>query len=116
MILVYSTDISIAFKDKLGLYKIKNITLFDLHTLSQLFPITDFKMQDKEVNFSVKCPICDNNHLYRYTINEFIKKEMIIGGCEDIGKPIFVFGNQFKVLRFIDRYNEINKKIYAMLQ
>lgn len=113
--MVYGTNISIAFKDELGLYKIENTTLFQLSTMSRVFPVKDYKVQGKEISFKVKCPICDEYHHYIYHVNDLMRREIIIGGCETTSTPIFVLGNRIKVLNFINRYNEVNKQIYAML-
>jgi hypothetical protein len=115
MILVCNTDICIAYKNKLGVYKIKNISLFNLNNIVEILPVESFRKQGREISFSIKCPICDEKHSYSYCIGDVLKRQMIIGGCEITSKPVFIFGNTIKVLGFIEKYNEVNRKIYAML-
>jgi hypothetical protein len=113
--LVYNTDVCIAYKNKQGVYGFDHTSMFNLYDISKRFPIEGFKKQGKTIRFEVKCSICDEKHIFEYQINDLINREMIIGGCEVVNKPILVLGKPMKVLNFIRKYNEINKEIYAML-
>jgi hypothetical protein len=112
MVLVYNTDICIAYKDRLGIYKFDNATIFNLY---KSYPLGSFERNGKNLRIVMKCPICDEEHVFEYHINDLLKRKMTIGGCELVNKPIFVFGSPAMVLSFIKRNNEINKMIYAML-
>lgn len=113
--LVYNTDICIAYKDERGVYKFDHTSIFNLYNISKKLPVESFNKNGKSIRFTVKCSMCDGEHSYEYQINELMKHEMIIGGCEVLNKPIFILGKPMKVLNFIKQYNKINKEVYVML-
>lgn len=114
--MLLDTDISIALKNHYGQYEIREISLFELDKIKNKFPNFEAKFnRNKEVNFRLKCPLCGEYHYYSYSINELLKRDMLIGGCEVFGMPIFFIGNGRKVHQRINKYNQINKSIYAMI-
>lgn len=116
MVLLIDTDISIALKNLYGEYEIKEISLFELGKLRSGFPSLEVILnRNKEINFRIKCPLCGEYHYYNYNIKDLLKKDMLIGGCEILGMPIFYIGNCSKVYQRISKYNKINKAICAMI-
>lgn len=114
--MLLNTDISFALKNTLGEYDIKDISIFELENLNKKF--SGFKIslnRNKEVNIRIKCPLCGEEHNYFYSINDILNREMIIGGCEVLGMPLFYMGNKFKVLQRISKFNEINRNRWAMI-
>ncbi|MCY6355503.1 hypothetical protein [Clostridium sp. ZS2-4] len=108
--------ISVAFKNYSGQYDLKKISIFEIVDMSKYFDVVDtVYTNNKEIEVKVKCPICREYHYYTYKINELIKGAMVIGGCEKVGSPIFFIGKTEKVEEKINKYMEVNKKIYAML-
>lgn len=108
--------ISIAFKNSYEQYEVKRISLFNVVDVNKYFrSINCRKISSKHVEIAVKCPVCNDDHYYVYNINDFVKRTMIIGGCEKTGSPIFYIGNVDKVEEQINKYIEIRKKIYAMI-
>lgn len=106
----------IAFKNYFGQYEIKKFSLFQLEKVCEEF--ANFKicfMKNKEILINVKCPICNEIHNYSYSIDELFKRELLVGGCEIMGTPLFYIGNKKNVEEHALKYNEINKKIYAMI-
>jgi hypothetical protein len=115
LILVYNTDISIAFREKTGNYNKINASIFRLKDIMKKAPVTEMKVQlGKQISFKAKCSVCGEVHTYVYSAHDVMKREMTIGGCETTGKPIMFIGRENKINNIVDRYNEINKKIYAM--
>ncbi|WP_127837046.1 hypothetical protein [Clostridium prolinivorans] len=114
--MLLTTDISIALKNHYGQYEIKEISLFELNKLKNSFLNLDVRLnKNKEVSFRLKCPLCGEYHYYKYNINEILKRDMVIGGCEILGMPLFFIGDCRKVNWRIKKYNQINKSIYAMI-
>lgn len=114
--MLLDTIISIAFKNSLGQYDVKRISIFEINSISIYFNCSHVAwINNKEVEFKIECPICGECHYYYYNIMEFVKGSMIIGGCEKVGYPIFFIGNSEKVEEKINKYNEVNRNIYEMI-
>lgn len=114
--MVIDSVISVAFKNYIGQYDLKRLSIFDITSMSKYFELVNgVCTNNKEIEVKVKCPICGEYHYYTYGISELIKGAMVIGGCEKIGSPVFFIGKTEKVEEKINKYIEVNKKIYAML-
>lgn len=114
--MVIDSVISVAFKNYIGQYDLKKLSIFEITSMSKYFELVNgVCTNNKEIEVKVKCPICGECHCYIYGISELIKGTMVIGGCEKVGSPIFFIGKTEKVEEKINKYIEVNKKIYAML-
>lgn len=114
--MVLNTDLSIAIKDDYGQYDIKKFSLFRLEKLNSGFSSLEVKViRNKYVVFKLECPLCGEFHYYKYSINEFVKRKMIIDGCEKLGSPLFFIGNKPEVEQRINKHREVKKQIYAMI-
>lgn len=114
--LLINSKISFALKDVYGQYKIKEIFIFEIEEINKSFPYMQINSRgNKELSFSMKCPLCTETHIFKYNINEFFKREVVIGGCETLGIPLFYIGNQHKVHERIKRFNEFKSATYAMI-
>ncbi|MDP4088937.1 MAG: hypothetical protein Q8930_06660 [Bacillota bacterium] len=114
--MLYNTELKIAVKDTDSRYNTMDISIFELANSVEHLPNFQSSItRSKEVSVKVKCPICGECHENRYKLNDLIKKQMIIGGCESTGIPIYFVGKPLKVTKYISRYNEINSAVYAML-
>lgn len=110
------TDITIAMKKGNGNYDIKDITLFDMLNFKDLK--NGFKIDDsstKEAIINVKCPVCGENHDYKYKISDMLSRNIIIGGCENYGVPIFYVGKKKNILQRVNRYKQIKQEVLAMI-
>lgn len=113
--MLFNTDISIALKNFEGFYDLETFSIFETNKISENFTSLEIKNCNKIISFKVRCPHCGKYHNYKYSINEFIKKELIVGGCEILGLPLFYMGNYNKVNKKVSRHNNINKQLYAMI-
>lgn len=114
--MILNTLISIAFKNMDDEYDIKEISLFEIDKISKSIPDLDIKInKNREVNIKLKCRLCDAWHYYEYNLNELLKRDMTILGCETYGRPLVIIGNTNKVKEFVCNYKEVNRKIYAMI-
>lgn len=113
--MIINTNIAIAFRGIYGNFNFNEITLFDLGNVNG--QIKNFKMlkNNKEVVITTKCPVCSKYHCYKYSLSELRSKSLIIGGCEEIGIPVFFIGKSSNVKQRISSYNKINKEILAMI-
>jgi len=107
--------VSAAFKNSLGQYDVKRIYIFNIADINKYFKHIEINFfPKKEIHLNVKCPMCGEKHCYSYDIANIINGSMVIGGCENIGYPIFFIGDKEKVEEKINKYKEVNEKIYAM--
>ncbi|MDP4143460.1 MAG: hypothetical protein Q8936_03110 [Bacillota bacterium] len=114
--MLFNTSVAIALKNSVGQYGIRQITLFQLEKINTLFDNFQAKVvKNKDIVFKVKCPLCGQYHYYRYNFYDLMKREMVIGGCENLGVPVFFIGKEDKVIEKVNKYIEVNKKICAML-
>ncbi len=114
--MLYNTELKIAVKDIDNRYNSVDISIFELDSSRKHLPNFQSKIiKAKEIRVKVKCPICGECHESKYGLSDLIKKQMLIGGCEITGTPIYFVGTPLKVNKYINKYNEINNKIYAML-
>ena len=114
--LLYDTNLSLALKNEIGQYEVREFILFEINNSSIKFEKIHIKYtKNKEIRFKVKCPICNKYHYYTYSLDNFFKREMIIGGCDLLGEQIFFIGKTKKVYERINKYMEIKNKVYAML-
>jgi len=114
--LLFNTGVSIAFKNACDQYEIEQFSLFEIEKVNSRFASMKVKNnRNKEIQFKVKCPLCGEEHHYNYSISEFVKRDMIIGGCEALGVPLFYIGDREKVDKRIKRYREISEELYAMI-
>lgn len=114
--MLLNTEISLALKNTSGQYEIKEFSLFEMDNVMKNIPSIDIHVnRSKEFSFRLTCPLCGEKHSYSYSISELFKREMVIGGCENLGMPLFFIGNNRKVHQRIKRFNEINKNISAMI-
>lgn len=114
--MLYNTELRIAIKDVENRYNSMDTSVFQLENFENHLPNFQLRItKPKEIDIDIKCPICGECHESKYSLSDLIRKQMIIGGCEVTGLPIYFIGKPIKVSKYINRYNEINNKIYAML-
>lgn len=113
--MLLNTDISIALKNFYGQYDINRFSLFERNKINRNFISLQVKVNNNGIMLKLRCPLCGKYHYYRYSLNEFIKKSLIVGGCEVLGMPLFYVGSYDKVKQRVRRHNQINKKLYAMI-
>lgn len=113
--MIIDTIVSIALKNCIEKYDIRRLSVFDINNISMYFETIHVRnINNNEFEFKVKCPICGEEHCYNCKIDNLIRGTMVIGGCEKIGVPILFIGKNEKVEEKINKYKEVNKKIYAM--
>lgn len=114
--MLINSKISIALKNAYDQYEIKEISIFEMEKLKMAFPCIQINsIGHKQIIFTIKCPLCGEVHYFKYNINEFLKREVIIGGCETLGIPLFYIGNESKVNERINKVNEQKSDLLAML-
>jgi hypothetical protein len=114
--LLFNTEVSFALKNTSGQYEIKDISLFEMERINKHF--SDIEMhinRSNKLSFTVKCTLCGDYHSYSYNLNDVIKRDMVIGGCESLGMPLFFIGNKIKVHQRIKSFNEIRRSTWAMM-
>lgn len=111
-----NSNITIALKNHMIKYEIREISIFKLSSLKYEFDsIKNVSIQDRQVCLEIVCPLCGRNHQYEYSIQEFLNSKLIVGGCKEIYIPLFYIGNHKKVIEKVKLFNSTNNKIYALL-
>ena len=114
--MILNTIISIAFKNVYGEYVTKEMSIFEMDKVGNIISNLDIKFnKNHEITLKFKCQLCDMWHYYDYNLNELMKKDMIIFGCESYGGPSLIIGNTEKVKKFVSTYRDVNRKVYAMM-
>jgi hypothetical protein len=114
--MLLDTDVSIALKNFYGHYDINRFSLFETNRINECFASLEVKVKNnREVIFKIKCPVCGKDHCYRYGVNEFVRRKLIVGGCEALGEPLFYIGKYDKVNGKINQLKNVNSKVYAMI-
>lgn len=109
-------DIVIAFKDIKAQYEIEKFSLFQMGKVNKIFPSCEVKINNgKEMIVKIDCPLCGEQHYYKYNLFELLKREMVIGGCEIIGSPVFFIGGKEKIEERVNKYREINKELFEII-
>lgn len=113
--MILNFDLSIAIKDKNSKYNIVSTSLFRLkqscESLGQVFHV---EIDDGLISVSIICPICGDNHRYKFLLKKLINGSVAVGGCDKLGIPILYIGNGREVHNKILRYNNLNKEIYGL--
>lgn len=114
--MILNANTSIAVKNSYDRYDIEFFSLFELSKVNETFTFLKIKVQNnKEILIKISCPLCGNYHYYRYTINEFLKRKLSIGGCEVLGVPLFYIGDKDEVSKKVNKHNGIGKRICATI-
>jgi len=114
--LIFDTNIAMALKNSSGEYKIEQLTIFEIERMKNKFSSLTVNMnKGNDILIKVKCPLCGEYHLYHYNINELLKRNMVIGGCEQLGLPVFLIGKNQKVIEKVNDYKQTIEKIYALI-
>ena len=114
--MIFDTNIAVALKNCNGEYKIEQLTIFEMESMNTRFASLSVGMsKGNEVVIKVKCPLCGDYHLYHYSINELLKRNMVIGGCEQLALPIFFIGKNLKVIEKVNEHKRTIEKIRAMI-
>lgn len=113
--MILETCKTVAVKNNQGGYDIKSISIFEANVFNVCFSLTHSKKCSKNIIIKMKCLLCGNFHTYKYSTADFLKRDLIIGGCELIGMPLFYIGDKIKVEQKVDKYNKIEKKICAYI-
>lgn len=113
--MILNTKVTIAYKNDLGFYNVKNVNVFRLGNED---PFASFKLsiyRRKEFLIRAKCPLCGEYHNYRFNIYSLLTKGIAIGGCDIVGEPIVIIGKERNVIDLIDKYKEVNIRIDALI-
>ncbi|EJO5346207.1 hypothetical protein NRP93_000242 [Clostridium botulinum] len=114
--MIIETELGIAIKNTLGKYELVDFSLFYPSRINEYkLGITINKSNSKNIVITAKCHICNNIHKYTYNIDEFLKREIIVGGCEILGMPLFYIGNKFIIKQRAYKQNQIFDEIYMMV-
>ena len=114
--LIFDTNIAMALKNSNGEYRVYEMTIFEIESMKTRFPSLSVKLhQGNEISIVVKCSLCGENHFYNYNINELLKRDMVIGGCEQLALPIFLIGKNQKVIEKVNEHRETIKKFYSTI-
>jgi hypothetical protein len=115
-LLIFDTNIAMALKDSSGKYKIEQLTIFEIESMNKKLPSLSVNVNNgNEILVKAKCPLCYEYHLYHYNINDLLKRNMVIGGCEQLALPIFLIGKAEKVIEKVNEHKENIEKVYALI-
>lgn len=112
-----NSNITIALKNDMIKYDIKEISIFKLSSLRrcEFKSIKNINIENKKLWLEILCPLCGKSHKYEYNIQEVLNSKLIVGGCKEIYIPLFYMGDKNKVLEKVKLFNRINNKVYALL-
>lgn len=114
--MIFDTNIAMALKNSNGQYKVEELTIFEIESMKTRFPSLNVEVnKGNEMVIKVKCPLCSEYHFYHYNINELLKRNMVIGGCEQLALPIFFIGKNEKVIEKVNEHRQTIERIYAMI-
>jgi len=114
--LIFDTNIAMAIKDSKGQYKVEELTIFEIENMKSRFPCLNIELHSgNEILIEIVCSLCGEHHSYHYNINELLKTNMVIGGCEQLALPIFFIGKNEKVIEKVNEHRQVIEKIYAMI-
>lgn len=114
--MILDTSIAVALKDSEGEYKIEELTIFEMESMNTRFASLSVELnKGNEIVIKVKCPLCSDYHFFHYNINELLKRNMVIGGCEQLALPIFFIGKNVKVIEKVNEHRQTIKTIRAMM-
>ena len=114
--MIFDTNIAMALKNSSGQYKLEQLTIFEIERMKTKFPSLNVNVNNgNEILIKVKCPLCGEYHFYHYNINELLKRNMVIGGCEQLALPIFLIGKNQKVIEKVNEYRQTIEEIYALI-
>lgn len=110
-----NSNITIALKNHMIKYKIREVSIFKLSSLKyEIDSIRNVSIESRQVCLEIACPLCAQNHRYEYSIQEVLNSKLIIGGCKEIYIPIFYIGDHKKVIEKVKLFNSTNNKVYAL--
>lgn len=114
--MLINSEFIIAVKDNYGQYYLKDFSIFNIQFLNNCFTTFNFALnKKKKITIKAKCPICDGTHYYKYSISDILNGNVLVGGCESFGIPLFYIGNYEDVINIVKRYNVMNKSLLAMI-
>ncbi len=114
--MIIQTELGIAIKNTFGKYELIDFSLFNTSKINEYeLGLTINKSNKGSIVITAKCHICNNIHKYNYNIDEFLKREIIVGGCEILGIPLFYIGNKSTIEERVYKQNQIFDKIYMMV-
>jgi hypothetical protein len=105
-----------ALKNSNGQYEVAELTIFEIESMNSRFPSLNIEIhKGNEIAIVAKCSLCGESHIYNYSINELLKRNMVIGGCEQLALPIFLIGKNNKVITKVNEHRQTIEEIYAMI-
>ncbi|MCR1935604.1 hypothetical protein ACQX0N_05455 [Clostridium tepidum] len=114
--MIIQTELGIAVKNIFGKYEIVDFSLFNTSKINEYgLGLIVNKNNKGNITVNSKCHICNNIHKYNYSIDDFLKREIIVGGCEILGVPLFYIGNKCIIEERVYKQNKIFDKIYMMI-
>lgn len=106
--MILNSEISIALKNHSRKFDLIDFSIFEIEKINSKLEFLEVSLVNHNMLlFKIKCPICGNKHYYRYSICEFLKREILIGGCEVYGTPLFYIGNNEKIIKKVNIYNKV---------
>ncbi len=115
--MIYNTEVVIGFKTENNNIIVERGTIFQLCDLIQGYHAKNiiFNKKSKEIFIKLKCSFCGEVHCYVYRVQELLSKDIVIGGCEKTGNPILFIGKEKAVSNVIEKYKEVEMKVYSMI-